>query len=220
MIIAIDGPAGSGKSTVSKMIADKYGLTYIDSGAMYRAVALKAMERGVRLDERGKLGEIARDVEITFQMKDGENRTFLDGRDVSVEIRTPEISALTSKIAALLEVREALVALQRQMADNGGVVMDGRDIGTVVFPNADHKFFLDANLEERARRRHLELPTNGRGDVDHEATMKDMAARDEADSNRKESPLKKAEDAIIIDTSRFTPEEVMIEIEKVIGKSS
>ena len=209
-VVAIDGPAGAGKSTVSKIVAARLGYTYIDTGAMYRAVALKVLESKLPLTEAAIAGA-ARDVEIDQQSVDGVTKTFLDGRDVSTEIRTPEVSKNVSSVAKVGFVRERLTELQRKMATRGGVLMDGRDIGTVVLPNADVKIFLTASVGERARRRFEELKAKG-FDVKLEEIEKDIATRDKIDSEREIAPLKQADDAILIDTTDKTIDEVVAAI--------
>ncbi len=207
VIVAVDGPSGAGKSTVSRIVAERLGLTYIDTGAMYRAVALKSRNEGIDPGDAEALGKIAREASISFRRVKGENRTFLDGRDVSEEIRSPGISMLTSRISTVPEVRKALVELQRRMGEKGGIIMDGRDIGTVVFPDADFKFYLDASIEVRGKRRHLELKGDEAEGV--ERTVRELAERDRVDSHRKEAPLRRAEDAIYIDTSHLGIDEVV-----------
>ena len=214
-VVAVDGPAGAGKSTISKLVAAQLGLTYIDTGAMYRAVALKVLERRLPLTEEGII-EAARDVEIDQQSVDGLTKTYLDGRDVSTEIRTPEVSKIVSPVAKVGFVRQRLTELQRKMATRGGVIMDGRDIGTVVLPNADVKIFLTATVEERARRRYEELKAKG-FDVDLQSIEKDIATRDKIDSEREIAPLKQADDAILIDSTGLTIEEVTNKMIAIIG---
>lgn len=216
LIIAVDGPSGAGKSTASRMIAERMELTYIDTGAMYRAVALKSRNEGVDPEDDAGLGEVARNSDISFKIVAGENRTFLDGSDVSEDIRRPEISMLTSKVSSVPEVRSALVALQRKIGEDGGVIMDGRDIGTVVFPDADIKFFLDADLEERGKRRYLEMSGKRQDLPDISTTTRELAERDRADSERPESPLKRADDAVCIDTTDLSPAEVVEKMEGII----
>lgn len=216
LIIAVDGPSGAGKSTVSKKLAEKMGLVYIDTGAMYRAVALKSKEAAVAPENEAGLGMLAKSVQIKFRRIGGANHTFLDDRDVTMLIREPEISMLTSAVSAVPVVRDAMVALQREMARENDVIMDGRDIGTVVFPDADFKFFVDADLEVRGRRRFLELKEKHDPNVSVEDTLADLERRDRADSERAQAPLKKAEDAIYIDTSGLTPDEVVSKIEDII----
>jgi len=216
VVIAVDGPSGAGKSTVSKSVAEKLGLAYIDTGAMYRAVALKARRCGIPPDDAAALEDLARDCSISFKKAGLDNLTVLDGEDVSEAIRTPEISLLTSRVSAVPGVRRALVGLQRAMGKAGGVIMDGRDVATVIFPDTPFKFFLDASLEVRGKRRHLEFAARGVHLADEASTVREMAERDNADSGRKESPLVMAEDARYIDTSSMTQTEVAMQIEQVV----
>ena len=216
VVIAVDGPSGAGKSTVSKSVAEKLGLAYIDTGAMYRAVALKSRRTGADLDDAEALEGVAKGCIISFKKADGDKRTILDGEDVSEAIRTPEISLLTSRVSAVPGVRRALVEIQRGMGRVGGVIMDGRDVGTVIFPDTPFKFFLDASLEIRGKRRHLELKEKGGDIVDEASTIREMAERDDADSSREEAPLVRAEDAIYIDTSSMRQKEVAVQIEQVV----
>ncbi len=197
-IIAVDGPAGAGKSTVSKIVAAKLGYTYIDTGAMYRAVALKSSR------SCEDLVDIIDNTEIEL---DDRARVFLDGAEVTKEIRTPEISKLASDVSKFPFVRKKLTELQRKMATRGSVIMDGRDIGTQVLPNADLKIFLTASIEERARRRFEELQAKGQ-EVNFDAIKKEIALRDKQDSEREIAPLKQAEDAILIDSTNLTIDEV------------
>ncbi len=208
LVIAIDGPSGSGKSTVSKRLAQCLGYLYIDSGAMYRAVALKALEAGVSPSDVGKVGKIASVIDFSSHTSDRGIRFALEGRDVTEDIRRHDVSQAASDVSAHLSVREALWRLQREWGKNGEVVMDGRDIGTVVFPDADWKFFLSASLQERGRRRFLEL--GGKGiEVDLEKVTADVEKRDHQDSTRSHAPLKQAEDAIFIDSSGLSIEGVV-----------
>ncbi len=201
--IAIDGTSGSGKSTTAKIIARKLGLIPVDTGAMYRAVTLKVLRAGVPVEDEQKVVEIANNTDIDQKVINGSIRTFLDGEDVSEAIRTPEVSRWVSIVSAYPGVRRRLVELQRKIAEKGGVVLDGRDIGTVVLPDADFKFFMVASLEERARRRMKELQEKGIN-VSFEEVLKELKTRDEIDSSRESSPLRKAPDAIVIDTSNLT----------------
>ena len=214
-VVAVDGPAGAGKSTVSKLIAARLGLTYIDTGAMYRAVALKFLESRAELSEAAII-DAARDVDIDLNYVDGKLKVLLDGRDVSAEIRTPEVSKVVSPVAKVGFVRERLTELQRKMAARGGVIMDGRDIGTVVLPNADVKIFLTATVAERARRRFEELKAKG-FDVTLDEIENDIATRDKIDSEREIAPLKQADDAILLDTTGLSIDEVADAIAKLIG---
>ena len=212
MIIAIDGPAGSGKSTIAKLIADDLGLVYLDTGAMYRLVTLKALNDGI-LGDLEKIEEMLNNLNIDIRG----NRFYLDDIDVSEEIRKPVVSENVSDIAVIREVREKMVDLQRKLSKSKSVILDGRDIGTVVFPNADVKIFLVADAKERANRRHKELIEKGEN-VRIEEIYENILKRDEIDSTRKESPLKKAEDAIEVDTTSKNIEEVKNEILKIIKK--
>lgn len=216
-IIAIDGPSGVGKSTLSKLLARELGLVNLDTGAMYRAVALAAARRGIDPDDAAALGRLAENVVIDFVRNSGSERVLLDGEDVSAAIRTPEISLLTSKVSACSGVREALVRRQRELCARGGFVLEGRDIGTVVFPDADIKFFLVASAQERGRRRFLELQAKGAA-VDLAKTIAEVEARDLADSGRSHSPLRQADDAVAIDTTVMGIEQVLKEMLALVRK--
>ena len=206
-VIAVDGPAGAGKSTVSKIVAAKLGFTYIDTGARYRAVGMKLLQSGKTLTEKNLI-EIVDDIEIKL---DESAKVFLDGVDVTKEIRTPEVSKLASDVSKYGFVRKKLTELQREMATAGSVIMDGRDIGTQVLPNADVKIFLTATLHERARRRFEELKAKGQA-VTFDAVENEIAARDKQDSEREIAPLAKADDAILIDSTNMTVDEVVEKI--------
>ena len=205
MIVAIDGPAGSGKSTVARMIAQKLGFLYIDTGAMYRAVTLKALDKKIDINSEEQLTKLAQDSDIRLLLNaDGGALTvYLDGRDVSKEIRDPAITKYVSDIAKIKGVREAMVKLQRRMGECGSAVLEGRDITTVVFPNAEQKFYIDANFSERTRRRHKELVEAGKI-ISLKEVEDDLRNRDYIDSSRKVAPLKKADDAQVIDTTYMT----------------
>lgn len=211
MIIAIDGPAGSGKSTVAKQVARMLGFQYLDTGAMYRCVAWYALEHDVALDDVDGLAAIALGQPIVFTHgeKDGmPSRVSIGSIDVTGEIRTPRIDKAVSPVSAIQQVRSALVVQQREIAHENDVVMEGRDIGTVVFPNAEVKVFLTASPEERARRRAAQNRERGFGEVDEQAILEAIIARDEADSTRSVSPLKPADDARILDTTNMSIDEV------------
>ncbi len=209
-VVAIDGPAGAGKSTVAQLAARKLGCTYIDTGAMYRAVAWKALRQKQPVTDDLILSVLP-DIRIELHYEDGKTKVFVDGREVTGEIRTPEINKIVSQVAMLGPVREKLVELQRKMAEQGSVLMDGRDIGTHVLPNADVKIFLTASIEERARRRAKELQEKGY-DVKIEEIQRDIAARDKKDSEREISPLMQAEDAILLDTTSLDINQVVEKI--------
>lgn len=210
MIIAIDGPAGSGKSTISKLVAKDLDLIYLDTGAMYRLVTLKALKMGIldgNLEDFDKINELLDNLEIDIR----EDGFYLDGIDVSEEIRKPIVSENVSKIAAIKEVRIKMVDLQRKFSKAKNVILDGRDIGTVVFPNADLKVFLVADARERANRRYKELTEKGEN-VSLEEIYQNILMRDKIDSTREEAPLKKAEDAVEVDTTSKNIDEVKEEI--------
>lgn len=202
IIIAIDGPAGSGKTSSAKIIADKLGYIYIDTGAMYRAVTLAVLRSGIEPNETN-VCKMMENIEIRLEPSDGGQRTILNGEDVSDDIRLPEVTKLVSPVSAMACVRELMVAQQRELGKHGAVVMDGRDIGTVVFPQAELKVYLIATIEARAMRRTKELEAKGML-VDVKEIEQQILARDEYDSTRENSPLKKADDAIAIDTSLLT----------------
>lgn len=214
MIIAIDGPAGAGKSTIAKIIAQKLGFLYIDTGAMYRALTLKVIEEGADINDVQRITEIASKSSIDLTNNpDGSLKVMLDGRDVTTRIREPRITKFVSDIAKIKGVRDIMLRLQRNFGKKGDCVLDGRDIGTVVFPDADKKFYLDAHFNERVKRRHMELNVLGQ-DVSAKDVEGDLQNRDTIDSTREIAPLRKAQDAVYIDTTNFSIEEVS---EKVLG---
>lgn len=219
--IAIDGPAGAGKSTIAKKLAQRFGLQYVDTGAMYRGVALLALRRGIAVDDAAELGRLALEMKFRFRAElSGEdlvNRVFLNEEDVTEAIRTPEISRTASPVSAVSEVRRALVAKQQEIGAEGGVVMEGRDIGTVVLPEAEVKIFLTASLEERARRRHKELVAKGMEEP-FEKVLAEIMERDNRDMTRSDSPLVAAPDAENVDTDRMSIDEVVDEIAKIFQK--
>jgi cytidylate kinase len=203
LIIAIDGPAGSGKSTVSKRLAKALNLLYIDTGAMYRALTLKAMRKKLNLEDELALTKLARSTKIDLKDIAGELKVYLDGAEVSLSIRTQEVTNNVKYIARVPDVRGQMVKFQRAIGRRSGAALEGRDIGTVVFPNADYKFYLDADVKERARRRHKELMELGQ-EVDLEEVEKDVVVRDESDMKRSVGALKQANDAIYVDTTDLT----------------
>src|SRR3954454_15872765 len=203
MVIAIDGPAGAGKSTVARAVADALGFTYLDSGAMYRCVALATLQAGIDLGDAEAVGRIARGVQVDFNS----DRVLLDGADVSDEIRAPEVSAGASHVSVHPEVREAVVERQRALIESGDYVAEGRDIGTVVSPDAALKVFLTASPEERARRRAQDL-----GSADWRTVLRDQTLRDQQDEQREHSPLRAAPDAIELDSTDRTLEDVVAQI--------
>lgn len=206
IVVAIDGPAGAGKSTIAKLVAEKLGYAYIDTGAMYRSVAWKFLQTGKVFDE-AYISELAKTMVIEFKPETNINRVFVDGVEVTGAIRSAEVTANVSRVAAIGDVREAMVEQQRRMGEAGGVLMDGRDIGTVVFPHAQLKIFLTASVEERAMRRYKELVAKGE-QVDLAQLQKDIASRDKQDSERAISPLRQAEDALLLDTSNMNIQQV------------
>ncbi|MEG2346615.1 MAG: (d)CMP kinase [Cetobacterium somerae] len=210
-IIALDGPAGSGKSTIAKVIAKNFGLTYLDTGAMYRMVALYILENNIDFNNVADVENILNNIKVDII----DDKFILNGKDVSLEIRTPEVTKIVSPVSAIKAVRVKLVDLQRDISKGKKVILDGRDIGTVVFPNADLKIFLVASPEERAKRRVKDYASKGITE-DFETVLKDILERDHTDSTRKESPLKKAEDAIEVDTSFLNIEESVQTISNLI----
>jgi len=219
MIIAIDGPSGAGKSTLGKMLAKELGLLYLDTGAMYRAVALSASRKGIEFDDAPAVAAAARAAEIELKGEVDSLRVFLDGDDVSDEIRTLEIAQAASVVSTISDVRRTMVDLQRKLGEQSskGCVLEGRDIGSVVFPNADIKFFLTAKPEARARRRFEEDKAKGRVST-YEQTLAEINERDERDVARVDSPLTIAEDAVVIDTSELDLSEVFEQMVAKIGE--
>jgi len=207
-VITIDGPGGSGKSTIAKLMAKKLGFLYLDTGAMYRAVALAALRNQIPLDQGTRLGDLCRTMDLRFEHSGDETRLLLNGEDISQAIRRPEMDIASSTVSAVREVRLAMTDLQRRLARGNNVLAEGRDMGTVVFPDAKNKFFLTARPEVRARRRYLEH--RGRGEnITYEEVEALLNKRDRQDQTRSLAPLKPAEDAIIIDSSDLEPDEVI-----------
>jgi CMP/dCMP kinase len=215
--IAIDGPAAAGKSTVAKMIAKRLSYIYIDTGAMYRALTYRALQQGIALDDEQALISLLKDTYIELRPSHEGQLVLVNGEDVTNVIRSKEVTNAVSLVAKHPLVREEMVARQRELAKNGGVVMDGRDIGTHVLPNAEVKVFLKASVEERARRRHKENIARG-FPSDLETLKKEIARRDQLDSEREVAPLKKAEDAIEIDTTSLSIEEVVERIMEIVNE--
>ncbi len=214
MVIAIDGPAGAGKSSVAKRVAQALGYRYLDTGALYRALAWKAMQRGLRPQDTRYIIEMTRETRVELQQSNGEQRVLVDGEDVTEAIRAPEVGNLASPISAIPEVREILLDWQREFGRQGGIVAEGRDTGTVVFPKAEVKIFLTASLDERARRRHKELLERGI-DISFEQVKLDMEARDQRDSTRHVAPLRPAPDAVVINTDHMSLDEVVEEVLRI-----
>lgn len=211
-IVAIDGPAGSGKSTVAKILAKKYAMTYLDTGAMYRMCALYFIENEISIDKKKNIEEHLPLINIDIE----KDKFFLNGKDVSLEIRTPKVTGMVSYVAKIKEIREKMVELQRKISEGKDVILDGRDIGTVVFPNADLKIFLVASPEERAKRRMKDYEEKGIHE-DYEKVLASILERDFIDSTRKEGPLKKASDAVEISTDGDTIDETVAKLGVFIG---
>lgn len=216
MIIAIDGPAGSGKSTVARMLANRLGFKYLDTGAMYRALTWKAMQRRVDLKDETALCQLTDQTTIEFRSKGKSLSVFVDGENVTEEIRLPSVTNNVHYISNTPGVRQRMVKLQRKLASEGNTIAEGRDMGTVVFPHAEKKFFLDAKIEERARRRYGEFRPSD-NEISYADVIKDMEIRDKRDTTRNNSPLTKSSDAIWINTTEMTIEEVINLIIKQIG---
>ena len=208
LVIAIDGPSGAGKSTAARRLAERLGYIYIDTGAMYRAIGWKAKREGIDPADEAKLADLCGRTEVTIKKDNSDPRFSVNGIDVTGEIRTPEMGMMASAVSKSPAVRARLLTFQRELGRGGGVVMDGRDIGTVVFPDADVKFYLDASAGERGKRRYLELKAKGM-DVDRAQITKEIEERDRQDSGRALAPLKKADDALLIDSSAISIDDVL-----------
>jgi cytidylate kinase len=218
-VVTVDGPAGSGKSTAGRLLAQKLSYVYLDTGALYRAMALKVRKASLSPDNREKIADLCGSTAIALRERDGATRIVLDGEDVTELIRTPEISMLASTISALPEVRDALLSVQRDSARDGGVVAEGRDMGTVVFPGADVKFFLTASAGERSRRRWLELRERGH-EVSLEEVLRDVVQRDRQDSEREIAPLRPSDDGVLVDSTGKTIDEVVEEMLGAVRRKS
>ncbi len=209
--VAIDGPAGAGKSTIAKLVAKEKGYIYVDTGAMYRGLAIHFLNRGIDPEDRKAVAEACRDAEVTIGYEDGIQQIYLNGENVTSMLRAEETGNMASKTSAIPEVREKLLELQRSLAREKDVIMDGRDIGTNILPNADVKIYLTASVETRARRRYDELQEKGE-DCSLEEISRDIRERDERDMTREIAPLKKADDAVLVDSSDMTIQQVVDEI--------
>jgi len=219
IIVAIDGPAGAGKSTIARHLARHFGLLNLETGAMYRAFALKALRSAVPLDDAGALEELTRETEIRLEPGDRENLVLLDGEDVTGLIRNPVVTEAASRVSIFPAVRSWMVRLQQQVGARGGVVMEGRDIGTVVFPHAEVKIFLDAAPEVRGQRRYEQIGQQGSTPAPPpEEILRDLRARDERDRNRKDSPLKPAPDAVILDSTTMSLEQALAAAEAIVAE--
>lgn len=214
--IAIDGPAGSGKSTIAKILAEKLNILYIDTGAMFRTIALKLLKDNIDIKNEDEIKNTLNNISIDIE----KDKIYLNGENVSKEIRENKISIYTSEISKIKIIRDFLLKVQRDMAKNNSVVMDGRDIGTIVLPNADIKIYMDSNLDIRAKRRYKQLIAEGNTEVNLEILKSDLEKRDKADMNRKIAPLKIAEDAIVIDNSNMTIEESVNKIIKIVEEKN
>lgn len=215
MIVAVDGPAGSGKGTVTKKIEEKLGFLNLDTGATYRCVALQTLREGIKLENEDEIVKIANDIDIKIDNTGDKDIILLNGEDVSKEIRTKEVTSIVSQVSSIIQVREKMVEVQRKLAQGKNVIVEGRDIGTVVFPNADIKIYLDASEEIRAKRRYEENKQNGI-DTTYEEVLENVKMRDYNDMHKKVGALKKADDAIVIDSSNLTIDEVTKKIEDII----
>lgn len=206
--VAIDGPAGAGKSTIAKLVAEKKGYIYVDTGAMYRGLAIHFLDRGIKAEETEKVVEACKDAEVRICYEDGMQQVYLNGANITGRLRDEAVGRMTSKCSVIPEVREKLLELQRELARAQDVIMDGRDIGTCVLPGADVKVYLTASVETRAKRRYDELTAKGET-CDFDEIARDIKERDERDMNRAAAPLKQAKDAVLVDSSDMTIEEVV-----------
>ena len=216
-VVAIDGPAGTGKGTVTKIIAERLKLIYIDTGAMYRAVCVKALRNNIEPEETEKIEKVLKDISIKINKKDGKQQVLLDGEDVTEEIRTPLVDSYVAKFAAIKEVREKMTPLQRKMRSEGNIIMEGRDIGTVIFPDAEVKIYLDATAEERARRRYKQNLEKGIK-CTYEEVLQSIKERHILETTREIAPLKQADDAVYLDTTELTIDEVVQKVINIINE--
>lgn len=216
-VITIDGPSGAGKGTISTMLAEKLGWHFLDSGAIYRVLAVAALHHQISAEDEAGLAPLASSLDVSFETQNGENRIILEGEDVTQSIRTEEVGAVASKVASLPSIREALLRRQRAFKESPGLVADGRDMGTVVFPEAEVKIFLTASAEERASRRYKQLKEKGH-DVSIGRLLADIKARDERDMNRSVAPLRPADDALVLDSTELNIEQVLENVIEFVNK--
>ena len=216
-VVAIDGPAGTGKGTVTKIIAEKLNLIYIDTGAMYRAVCVKALNNNIEPEDIENIKKMLENISIKLSIKDGKQQVLLDGKNITDEIRTPKVDSYVAKFAAIKEVREKMTPLQREMKNEGNIIMEGRDIGTVIFPDAEVKIYLDATVEERANRRYKQNLEKGI-DCTYDEVLKSIKERHILETTREIAPLRQADDAIYVDTTELSIEEVVEKIINIINE--
>ena len=214
-VVAVDGASGTGKGTVTRIVAEKLGLITIDTGALYRCVTLEVLDNNISFEDVEKIRTLTKNLEVDLRVEEDKQLVFLNGKDVSIEIRTPRVTSNVSTIAAIKEVREELTHIQRRLAKGTNVIMEGRDIGTTIFPNADVKIFLECSAEERAKRRVKQNAENGI-DTSYEEVLESIKKRDEIDSTREVSPLRKAEDAIVVSTDNCKDREGGEKVYKVV----
>lgn len=216
-VVAVDGASGTGKGTVTRIVAEKLGLVTIDTGALYRCVTLQVLDNNIPLENVKEIAEITKNMKVDLKVENGNQLVFLDGKDVSIEIRTPRVASNVSNVAAIKEVREEMTHIQRRLAEGKNIIMEGRDIGTTIFPNADVKIFLECSAEERANRRVKQNAENGI-ETSYEEVLENIKNRDRIDSTREVSPLRKAEDAIVVHTDGYKDTEGGEAVYKVVEK--
>ena len=216
-VVAVDGASGTGKGTVTRIVAEKLGLVTIDTGALYRCVTLQVLDKNIPLENTKKIAEITKNMKVDLKIENGNQLVLLDGKDVSIEIRTPRVASNVSNIAAIKEVREEMAHIQRRLAEGKNIIMEGRDIGTTIFPNADVKIFLECSAEERAKRRVKQNAENGI-EMSYEEVLDSIKNRDRIDSTREVSPLRKADDAIVVHTDGYKDTEGGEAVYKVVKK--